>query len=252
MDEYLSIDLNCDLGESFGRYSLGEDAAMMALITSANVACGFHAGDPDVMARTVDLAKEHDVSLGAHPGFPDLQGFGRRNMQMTSQEALANIILYQIGALGAFAWMAGKKVKYVKPHGALYNQAAQDPEFALVIAQTMRNYDPGLILVGLAGSELTRMGSEAGLEVVNEAFPDRAYLPDGQLMPRYRHGAMITEPEEVARNAVRLVKEGITIDGEWFCVETLCLHGDNPEAVENAKAVRLALEAEGIRIEPFA
>ena len=250
MVESLRIDLNCDLGESFGRYVLGEDAAMMKLVTSANVACGFHAGDPAVMAHTVALAKAHGVALGAHPGYPDLQGFGRREMRMSPQEA-AQIVLYQIGALAGFARQAGLTLRHVKPHGALYNQAAQDPELAMVIAQAVFDFDPRLILVGLAGSELIRQGVAVGLQVANEGFPDRAYLPDGALMPRGQEGAVITAPESVARNALRLVREGVMVNGDQVRVDTLCLHGDNPEAVENAKAVRRILDAENVEIRPF-
>jgi 5-oxoprolinase (ATP-hydrolysing) subunit A len=246
----LRFDLNCDLGESFGRYELGEDSAMMALVSSANVACGFHAGDPDVMARTVALAKENGVALGAHPGFPDLQGFGRRLMLLTPKE-IANAVCYQIGALDAFAHVAGMKLSHVKPHGALYNLAAQDAAVAEAIAQVVFAYDPALILIGLAGSELIRMGKEAGCPVANEGFPDRMYLPNGQLMPRNQPGAVITSSEKVADNALRLVEEGITINGEKIRMDTLCLHGDNPYAVENAWAVRHRLEAAGIEVGPL-
>ncbi len=250
MVESLRIDLNCDLGESFGRYALGEDAAMMKLVTSANVACGFHAGDPAVMARTVALVKAHGVALGAHPGYPDLQGFGRREMRMAPKEA-AQMILYQIGALAGFARQAGLCLRHVKPHGALYNQAAKNPDLAMAIAQAVFDFDPGLILVGLAGSELVRQGQAVGLQVANEGFPDRAYLPDGALMPRGQEGAVITAPELVARNALRLVREGITVKRNHVRVDTLCLHGDNPEAVENAKAVRRILDAENVEIRPL-
>ena len=247
MAESLMIDLNCDLGESFGRYSLGEDEAMMQLVTSANIACGFHAGDPDVMAHTVNLAKHYQVTVGAHPSYPDLQGFGRRHMGLTPQE-IAYIIAYQIGALEAFVRIADLELVHVKPHGALYNLAAQDLAAANAIAQAVLAYDPGLILVGLAGSELTRAGKAAGLQVANEGFPDRAYLPDGQLMPRSQEGAVIHAPKAVAENALRLVKEGIKVGEENVHIDTLCLHGDNPQAVENARAVRAALEDEGIEI----
>jgi len=246
----LEIDLNCDLGESFGIYELGQDAAMMAFVSSANVACGFHAGDPDVMARTVDLAKEHGVALGAHPGFPDLQGFGRRLMLLKPKE-IANAVCYQIGALDAFAHIAGMKLSHVKPHGALYNLAAQDAAVAEAIAQAVFTYDPRLILVGLAGSELIRIGKEAGCPVANEGFPDRAYLANGQLMPRSQPGAVITTPEKVADNALRLVEEGMTINGEKIRMDTLCLHGDNFHAVDNARAVRHRMEAAGIGVCPL-
>jgi len=250
MVESLRIDLNCDLGESFGRYVLGEDAAMMKLATSANVACGFHAGDPAVMARTVALAKAHGVALGAHPSYPDIQGFGRREMRMAPKEA-AQIVLYQIGALAGFARQAGLTLRHVKPHGALYNQAAINPELAMAIAQAVFDFDPRLILVGLAGSELIRQGVAVGLQVANEGFPDRAYLPDGALMPRGQEGAVISAPESVARNALRLVREGITVNGDQVRVDTLCLHGDNPEVVANAKAVRRILDAENVEIRPL-
>ncbi len=246
----LEIDLNCDLGESFGRYELGQDAAMMAFVSSANVACGFHAGDPDVMARTVALAKEHGVALGAHPGFPDLQGFGRRLMLLAPKE-IANAVCYQIGALDAFAHVAGMELIHVKPHGALYNLAAKDAAVAEAIAQAVFAYDPRLILVGLAGSELIRIGKEAGCPVANEGFPDRAYLANGQLMPRGQSGAVITAPEKVADNALRLVEEGMTIDGEKIRMDTLCLHGDNSHAVDNARAVRQRLEAAGVEVCPL-
>jgi len=251
MAQPLSVDLNCDLGESFGRYALGQDAEMMALITSANIACGFHAGDPTVMVHTVALAKRHHVSIGAHPGYPDLQGFGRRAMGLSPLE-IAYAICYQIGALAAFTKIAGARLVHVKPHGALYNLASQDAETAKVIAQTVAEYDPGLVLVGLAGSELIRQGEIAGLQVAREGFPDRACLPDGSLMPRAQPGAVISEPGAVAENALRLVKQGIMSDNENSKIDTLCLHGDHPDAVNNAKEVRRVLEARGVGIRPFA
>jgi UPF0271 protein len=250
MASLIKIDLNCDLGEGFGRYSLGQDAAMMQLVTSANVACGFHAGDPSVIERMVALANQHGVALGAHPGYPDLQGFGRRAMGLSPEE-IANSVIYQIGALAGFARVAGMQVVHVKPHGALYNLAALDPAAARAIAQAVVNFDPELILVGLAGSELTKAGEAVGLRVASEGFPDRAYLPDGQLMPRSQEGAVITQPEVVAANALRLAREGIIIGSEQVRLDTLCLHGDNPGAVENAKAVRKTLEEAGIEIRPL-
>jgi UPF0271 protein len=243
----VSIDLNCDLGESFGRYILGEDAAMMALISSANVACGAHAGDPEVMAKTVALAKQNGVALGAHPGYPDLQGFGRREMALSGEE-VTYTILYQLGALSGFARAAGIPLVHVKPHGALYNRAARDPMVAEAVARAVKQFDPALILVGLAGSELIAAGEAAGLAIANEGFPDRAYLPDGSLMPRGQQGAVITAPDAVAANALELVQEGIVIAEERITMDTLCLHGDNLRAVANAKAVRAALEAAGIAI----
>jgi 5-oxoprolinase (ATP-hydrolysing) subunit A len=247
----LAVDLNCDLGEGFGRYDLGDDAEMMKWITSANVACGFHAGDPDVMARTVALAKAHGVALGAHPGYLDLQGFGRRAMTLSPQ-AIAHALTYQLGALEAFARIEGSRLIHVKPHGALYNLAARDAVTANAIAQAVAAYDPNLILVGLGGSALVGAGIAAGIRVANEGFPDRAYLPDGQLMPRDQEGALITDPEQVAGNAVRLVTEGFKGGDQAFRVDTLCLHGDHHQAVINARLVRGALEDAGVEIRPLA
>lgn len=243
----LTIDLNCDLGESFGRYKLGDDEAMMEWITSANVACGYHAGDPQVMAETVALAEKYQVALGAHPGYPDLQGFGRRQMALSSEE-VRGIILYQLGALFGFTQAARVPLVHVKPHGALYNFAARDRATAEAIAGAVAAIDPDLILVGLAGSVLIEAGEQAGLQVANEGFPDRAYLLTGELMPRSQPGAVITDPEAVADNAVRLAVEGITVAGKKVKIDTLCLHGDNPQAVANAKHVRQRLEGEGITV----
>jgi UPF0271 protein len=250
MDPTVSVDLNCDLGESFGRYDLGEDAAMMPLITSVNLACGFHAGDPDVMARTVELVKKHGVALGAHPGYPDLQGFGRRQIGLTHAE-IYNMILYQLGALDAFARAADVPLVHVKPHGALYNLAAVNHEVADAIAQAVFDFDRSLILVGLAGSALVKAGETIGLRIANEGFPDRAYLPSGQLMPRDLQGAVIHDPLAVAENALVLVKNGIRVDGEKIAIDTLCLHGDNELALENGRAVRKILSAEGVVISSF-
>jgi UPF0271 protein len=247
MDPTVSVDLNCDLGESFGRYDLGEDAAMMPLITSANLACGFHAGDPDVMARTVELLKQHGVALGAHPGYPDLQGFGRRQLGLTPGE-IRNMILYQLGALDAFARAVDVPLVHVKPHGALYNLAAVNRDVANAIAQAVFDFDRSLILVGLAGSTLVKAGETIGLRIANEGFPDRAYSPDGQLMPRDHQGAVIHDPQAVAENALLLVKNGIQVGGEKISIDTLCLHGDNELALENARAVRKILSAKGVVI----
>lgn len=244
------IDLNCDLGESYGQFRLGEDEEMMALISSANVACGFHAGDPTVMAKTVALAKQYDVALGAHPGFPDLQGFGRREMTLSGNE-ITNCMLFQLGALSAFARFAGVPMVHVKPHGALYNRAARDPIAAEAIAQAVKQFDPTMILVGLAGSELVRVGQEFGLTTASEGFPDRCYLPDGTLMPRSQRGAVITDPDAVAANALELASEGIKVDGGMIRIDTLCLHGDNLAAVANAKAVRAALKKAGFTVAPL-
>ncbi len=251
MDRHLKVDINCDMGESFGRYTLGTDAEMMKWITSANIACGFHAGDPVVMARTVAEAVALDVVLGAHPGYPDLAGFGRRAMALSADE-LGSAITYQLGALEAFARAVGAALAHVKPHGALYNLAAQDEATAGVIARAVAAYNPQLILVGLAGSALVRGAEAAGLRAANEAFPDRAYLPNGQLMPRSQTDALITDPQAVAQNALRLVREGIIIEGQACRIDTLCLHGDHATAPENARLVQRALVDAGTSLVPLA
>jgi 5-oxoprolinase (ATP-hydrolysing) subunit A len=250
MASALSVDLNCDLGESFGCYRLGQDADMMSLVTSINIACGLHAGDSDVMAETVAQGVMEGVALGAHPGYPDLQGFGRRQMVLTPQE-IENLISYQLGALSAFAKRHDQRLSHLKPHGALYNFAAKDQPAAMAIARAVLAFDPDLILVGLAGSLMVEVGQALGLRVANEGFPDRAYQADGSLMPRSVPGAVLTDPLDVADNALRLVKEGIIIKGQTINIDTLCLHGDNPQAVQNAKAVRQALEVAGVRIVPL-
>lgn len=246
----LKIDLNCDLGESFGRYQLGDDAKIMPLITSANIACGFHAGDPIVMAHTVTMAKQHGVKVGAHPGFLDLQGFGRRSMGMSPQE-IGHIIHYQLGALKAFVRVAGLQLSHVKPHRALYNMAAEDGVIAEAIAEAVAAYDDNLILVGLAGSKLVQAAENCGLRAAQEAFPDRTYLPDGRLMPRSQPGAVVAKPEDISENALRLVREGININGEQIRIDTLCLHGDHPGAVKNARQVRRQLEDADVAICPL-
>jgi len=243
----VKIDLNCDMGESFGRYTVGNDESIMPFITSANIACGMHAGDPSVMRQTVRLAKQHGVAIGAHPSWPDLQGFGRREMSLTSDEVEA-FVLYQIGALAAFAKAEDVELHHVKPHGALYNQAAKDRNLANAIAGAVKQFSVDLILVGLAGSGLVEAGVEAGLQVANEGFPDRNYNPDGTLMSRKLSGAIIEAPEEVAAQAVRLAQKGINFSGQHVRVDTLCLHGDNPHAVQNAEVVREALEKLGIEV----
>jgi len=245
------IDLNCDLGESFGRYTLGEDAKIMPFITSANIACGFHAGDPSVMQATVRLARQHGVAIGAHPGWPDLQGFGRREITVSPQEVEA-LVLYQIGALAGFAKAEGLDLRHVKPHGALYNQSAKDATLAESIARAVKRFSAGLILVGLAGSELVKAGAALGLQVANEAFPDRGYNPDGTLMSRKLPGAILENPQEVAANAVRLAREGIRLGEEIVIPETLCLHGDNTYAAENARLVRDELRKAGVDVAAMA
>jgi len=241
------IDLNCDLGESFGRYQLGSDAALMPYLTSANIACGFHAGDPLVMQATLRLALQHNLALGAHPGWPDLQGFGRREMALSPDEAEA-AVLYQIGALAAFARAEGAELTHVKPHGALYNQVTRDPALAAAVARAVQRFSRELILVGLAGSHSLAAAAEIGLPAAAEAFPDRAYLPDGSLMPRGRPGAVLESPAEIAQNAVRLASQGLQTGSQIWTIDTLCLHGDHPRALENARAVRSALQSAGITV----
>jgi 5-oxoprolinase (ATP-hydrolysing) subunit A len=245
-EENMRIDINCDMGESFGAYRLGDDAAMMPFITSANIACGFHAGDPGVMDATVRLAAQHGVRLGAHPGWPDLQGFGRRSMDLTPDEA-ENLVLYQVGALAGFARSAGVELVHVKPHGALYNQAAKDHALAAAIARGAARFSKDLLLVGLAGSALLEAGLEQGLRVAGEGFPERAYNPDGSLRSRRLPGALIEDPAEAAAQALRLAARGVPITSGsqtvYAPVETLCIHGDSPHAVEIARAVRQALLA---------
>jgi 5-oxoprolinase (ATP-hydrolysing) subunit A len=250
----MQIDLNCDMGESFGRWELGEDDAALAVVTSANIACGFHAGDPLVIQRTVQQAALHQVAIGAHPGYPDLQGFGRREMSLSPAEAEA-LILYQISALSGFCRAAGVDLVHVKPHGALYNQAAKDLRLAEAIARGVKRFSADLILVGLAGSKLLEAGLSNNLRVASEGFPDRAYDPDGSLLPRRLPGAVLESTGEICAQAVRLAREGIQITGEGGAraiqVDTLCIHGDHPGAALRAAAVRAALEAQGIQILPL-
>jgi len=247
----LRIDLNCDMGESFGIWRLGDDEAVLPYITSANIACGVHAGDPSTMRRTVRMALDRGVAVGAHPGLPDLVGFGRRNLAITPEEAY-DLVVYQVGALAAFVKAEGGRLQHVKPHGALYNMAAKDRALADAIAAAVAAVDPGLILFGLAGSELVRAGQRAGLRVAAEAFADRTYQADGSLTPRRTPGALIDDPDRAAEQVVRLVKEGKVraLDGTELTVhaDTVCLHGDGARAVELAHAIRARLEAEGIAV----
>jgi len=246
-----SIDLNCDLGESFGRWSLGQDAEVMRSITSANVACGFHAGDPDVMRRTVRLAKASGVAIGAHPGFPDLVGFGRRNMSASPDE-VEGFVLYQIGALAAIARADGVRLQHVKAHGALYNMAARDRALAEAIARAVAAFDSSLILFGLPGTEILRAGEAAGLPVAAEGFADRAYEPDGSLTPRSRPGSVIHDQASVVERAVRMAREGVVVatNGEEvpMRVATICTHGDTPGSHELTRLIREGLEREGIKV----
>lgn len=228
----MKIDLNCDMGEN-----IGNDELIMPLITSANIACGYHAGNAKTMRETVRLAKKFAVNIGAHPSWFDLEGFGRREMSLTADEVEA-LILDQVSALAAIAEAEGAELRHVKPHGALYNQAAKDLLLAEAIARAVKNFNGELILVGLAGSRLIEAGVEVGLNVANEGFPDRRYNPDGMLVSRKEAHAIIEPPEEVARHAVELIQNGILFEGKRVRVETLCLHGDHPRVVENAKLIR--------------
>lgn len=239
------MDINCDMGESFGQYALGRDSELMPLVSSVNVACGMHAGDPLVMEKTVRLAAASGVRVGAHPGYPDLQGFGRRAMDLTLEEVEA-FVLYQISALAGFARAAGVNLAHVKPHGALYNRAAQDIALARAVARAVARFDTRLILVGLAGSALIEAGVEQGLQVAHEGFPERGYNPDGTLMSRRQPGSVIDDPARAAAQALHLAQNGIEmITGEGkLCrvsVDTLCIHGDSPNALTVASAVRAAL-----------
>jgi UPF0271 protein len=245
-------DLNCDMGESFGAYSLGEDAAILPFVTSINVACGFHAGDPSVMDRTVARALSHGVAVGAHPSHLDLRGFGRRTIAADPKE-VENDVVYQIGALAAFVGSHGGRLVHVKPHGALYNQAARDEPLARAIAAGIARVDRSLIFVGLASSWiLRRAAADAGLRFAAEAFADRRYCADGSLQPRSAAGAVIAEPAAAAEQAVSIARDRRvrTVDGSDLALEadTLCLHGDTPGAAQNARAVRRALEAAGVRV----
>ncbi|HEC96288.1 MAG TPA: LamB/YcsF family protein [Euryarchaeota archaeon] len=250
----LKIDLNSDLGESFGRYKLGLDEEVMKYVTSANVACGYHAGDPLVMRKTVKIAKENNVMVGAHPGYPDLMGFGRRYMKISREEA-RNYVLYQIGALYAFLRTEGLQMQHVKPHGALYNALITDEDLAYGVLEGVLDFDKDLIFVALAGSKVIDMASDMGLKVAREAFADRAYTKDGTLVPRNMPGAIIHDREEVVSRVLSIVEEKRvkTIDGTFIEIEvdTICVHGDNPEALELVKYIRQRLEEEGIEVLPM-
>jgi UPF0271 protein len=250
----MKIDINCDMGESFGAYKLGLDEEVIKYITSANIACGYHAGDPLVMEQTISLAKNHGVSVGAHPGFPDLMGFGRRNIDATLPE-IKGYVIYQIGALQAFAKAHGLRVEHVKPHGALYLMAVEDEKISEVIVEAIANVDKDLIFVALAGSKgekMTKIGERIGLRVAYEAFPDRAYTPEGTLVSRRQPGAVIKDPDEVARRALMMAKEGkvVAIDGTEipFRPETLCVHGDTPGAVNLVEKIRQTLTEAGVEV----
>jgi UPF0271 protein len=251
-----AIDLNSDVGESFGSYKLGLDEEVIPLISSANIACGYHAGDPAVMRQTVALARTHGVGLGAHPGLPDLVGFGRRNMDVTLEE-VKDFVAYQIGALQAFAGLQGARLQHVKPHGALYNMAVKNPAIWDAVAEVMARLDERLILFVLAGPdrrELESIGRRRGIRMAFEFFADRAYNTDGSLVSRKQPGAVIHDNEAAAAKVLKLVKEGKVeaIDGSEIELkaETICVHGDNPRAVALVKKIRETLKAAGVAVKP--
>ena len=250
----MKIDLNSDLGESFSTYKIGNDEEIMNYITSANIACGWHGGDPMVMKETVKLAKEKNVAIGAHPSYPDKLGFGRRYMRINAEEA-KNYVLYQIGALYAFARAEGLKMQHVKPHGALYNAMVREEELARGIIEGILEFDKGLIFVGPSNSKIMNVARDMGTRVAHEVFADRAYNSDGTLVPRGKPRAVIEDKEEIANRVVSIIKDGgiKSIDGEWVELKahTVCIHGDNPNAVEIAKYLREVLRKEGIEIVPM-
>jgi 5-oxoprolinase (ATP-hydrolysing) subunit A len=238
----MKIDLNCDMGEN-----IGNDEDIMPFITSANIACGFHAGDEMSMRTTVRLAKKYGVAVGVHPSWKDTEGFGRREMSLPPDE-VETLISYQIRALAAIAKSEGVEIQHVKPHGALYNQAAKDKDLANAIAKAVKRFSRELILVGLAGSSLIEAGVEIELRTANEGFPDRNYNSDGTLISRKQSNAIIESPKDVTLHAVELAQNGIDFAGQRVRVDTLCLHGDHPHAAQNAKLVREALEKAGIEV----
>ncbi|TDB52377.1 5-oxoprolinase subunit PxpA [Bacillus sp. CBEL-1] len=248
----VTIDLNCDLGESFGAYIIGNDEAILPYVTSANIACGFHAGDPSVMQRTVELALRENVAIGAHPGLPDLSGFGRRNMAISAREAF-DITLYQIGALSAFCQALGAPLHHVKPHGALYNMAAVNTELAEGIAEAIYTIGEEVILYGLAGSALVTAGKRIGLSTANEVFADRTYEKDGTLTPRTIKGSVIHDTQQAINQVITMIKEGKvhTRQGEQIKIEadTVCIHGDGPNAIVFAKSIHHQLKEERIIIQ---
>jgi UPF0271 protein len=250
----IKVDINCDLGESFGMFKIGDDAGIMPYITSANIACGFHAGDPMIMAQTVSLAKKHRVAVGAHPGFPDLMGFGRREMHLSNSEA-KNYLIYQIGALQGFARSFGVSLQHVKPHGALYNMVANDGKLAEAVTEAIEEFDSKLIVFALPNSALAKIASKAGLRVGHEFFADRAYNPDGSLVSRTRRKSVIEKPDVVIERTAEAVLtgkvkafNGKTVElGE---VHTICVHGDTPTAVKLAEALSRGFKTRSIDVKP--
>ncbi|QCR32803.1 LamB/YcsF family protein [Lysinibacillus sp. SGAir0095] len=245
------VDLNCDFGESFGRYRLGEKEEILKYVTSVNIACGFHAGDPTVMRETVQLAIRNGVRIGAHPGLPDLNGFGRREMNITPQEAY-DMVVYQVGALQGFLTTFNETMQHVKPHGALYNMAAKNPALAEAIAQAVYDISPSLVLFGLAGSELTKAGGKIGIQTAHEVFADRTYQQDGTLTPRRQLNALITDNEQARNQVVKMVKEGSVMSLQQIEVplqaDTVCIHGDGEHAIEFARNIKAVLREQEIAV----
>ena len=250
----VAIDLNSDLGESYGIWQLGDDEAMLDLVTSANVACGFHGGDPSTLRRVCQAAADRKVQIGAQVSYPDMLGFGRRFIDIAPNE-LRDAVLYQLGALDGFAQVAGTGVSYIKPHGALYHACVSHPEQAEAVAEAAHEYDPAMAVLGAPGSPLLAVADALGMESVAEAFADRAYLPNGLLVPRTELGAVVTDTTEVAARAVEIAvdRQTVAIDGTAVPVEarSLCIHGDTPGAVALARAVRAALDAADVAVHPF-
>ncbi len=250
-----ALDLNSDLGESFGQWVLGDDEAMLELVTSANVACGFHAGDPTTLRRTCAIAAERGVVVGAQVGYRDLAGFGRRFIDVAPGE-LADDVVYQIGALDGMCRVAGTAVRYVKPHGALYNAIVHHEEQAAAVVAAVRDYSPDLPVLGLPGSAFLRVAERAGLRAVPEFFVDRGYTPQGTLVPRREAGALLHDPAEVTARVLRLVSDGVVaaVDGSDVAVRaaSACVHGDSPGAVDMARAVRAGLAEAGVPVRAFA
>lgn len=249
-----TIDLNSDIGESFGRWELGDDEAMLDLVTSANIACGFHAGDPSTIARTARWSVQRGVRIGAQVAYRDLAGFGRRFVDASRTE-LTDDVVYQIGGLQALAAAAGGTVTYVKPHGALYNTAVHHEEHATAVVDAVAAVDPGLAILGLPGSRLLELAEQRGLRVIREAFADRGYTPSATLVSRREPGAVLHNPDAVAERVLRMVSDGEVeaVDGSTvkLDVDSVCVHGDSPAAVEMARAVRDILGANGVEVKPF-
>lgn len=249
-----TIDLNCDMGESFGAWTMGNDAALMDHVTSVNIACGFHAGDPTTIRKTIETAVEKGVAIGAHPGYPDLQGFGRRHMSLSATEVF-DIVLYQVSALKGICEASGARLHHVKPHGALYNQAAKDLELSRAIAGAVMAIDPRLIFYGGSGSALISEANECGLRTASEVFADRSYQPDGSLTPRSRPDALVHDPNKAVAQALQMVKSGTvtSLTGQTIDIkaDTICLHGDGAHALEFAAAIRWAFAENDVEVRAF-